>query len=234
MLSGFLTGVGLQLVIGKLPDMLGLESSGGLLEKIGYVSSNLSQASVMTAVLSFATVGFILFLAKNRPRWPAALVALVVVTALATVFGLRHHGAMVIGAVPSGLPGFRAPSIGLDRAQHLFFTALSIAFVILVQSTAVSRRYAAKHDEDVNDNQDLLALGMANIASAATGGFAINGSPPRTSASDSIGGHSQMVNVLMALIIASILLFATDLLSNCAYCGYCGNCFCGRATLNKI
>lgn len=208
-LIGFISGVGVQLVIGKLPEMLGMHASGNILDKLVYVVSHLSMIGWATAGLSVAVV--VIVLLGWKYRYPGALIALLVAVGATMVGGLETHGIEVIGAVAAGLPHLTIPQITLNMVIELLPAAISIAVVILAQSLAVIRSSAAKHEEKVHDNQDLMALGLANASSALIGGFAINGSPPRTSAGELAGGRSQMVNVIMALLIACVLVFATGL-----------------------
>jgi len=116
-----------------------------------------------------------------------------------------------VGDVPAGLPKLVLPSFTWSDVAVLIPGALAIAIVILAQSAAVARSFATKNGYKDDTNRDLLALAAANAGSAVTGGFAVNGSPPRTAAADGAGGKSQVVNLVMAALIALILLFATGL-----------------------
>lgn len=208
-LTGFISGVGVQLLVGKLPEMLGLEAHGTILAKFGYLVTHLSYIDPLTAALSALIVGIVVLGWKFR--WPGALIALAVAILGTKVFSLQLHGIETIGAVPHGLPSFHAPVMTTKAIVAALPVAFSIALVILAQSLAVIRNSAARYEEKVNDNQDLFALGMANAASALVGGFAINGSPPRTSAGEMAGGRSQFVNVFMSVLIGVVLLFATGM-----------------------
>lgn len=208
-LTGFISGVGVQLLIGKLPEMLGLEAHGTILEKLGYVMTHLNAIDPLTAALSALIVGIVV--AGWKLRWPGALIALAVAILGTKLFALQSHGIETIGIVPHGLPSFHLPELNPKAMMAALPVAFSIALVILAQSLAVIRNSAARYEEKVNDNKDLFALGMANAASALIGGFAINGSPPRTSAGEMAGGRSQLVNVCMSLLIGIVLLFATGM-----------------------
>ncbi|HEU4914679.1 MAG TPA: SulP family inorganic anion transporter [Candidatus Saccharimonadales bacterium] len=208
-LIGFISGVGVQLLIGKLPEMLGLHASGGLFDKLSFLASNIQHAELAPAILSAAIVTIVIL--GWKLRWPGALIGLGLAIIATKLFSLHDLGIEVVGSVPQGLPAFHVPHISWDVVTEVLPVALSIAIVILAQSLAVIRNSAAKHEEKVDDNKDLFALGMANGASALVGGFAVNGSPPRTSAGEMAGGRSQLVNVIMALLIGLVLLFATGL-----------------------
>ena len=208
-LIGFVSGVGVQLVIGKLPEMLGLHASGALLHKLAFLVTHLGSLEIMAAAVSLLVVCIVVL--GWQFKLPGALLALLAAIGLTRLLHLQHHGLAVIGGVPSGLPVLHVPSISMAAVEAAVPFAITIALVILAQSLAVSRSSASKYEEQTNDNQDLAALGAANAASALFGGFAVNGSPPRTTAGEMAGGRSQLVNVFMALMIGVALLFATDL-----------------------
>lgn len=208
-LAGFISGVGVQLIVGKLPEMLGLHAHGTLLNKASFLLSHLANIGWPTAALSAAVVAIVI--AGWRFRYPGALLALLLAIVATKIFELTRFDIEVIGNVPAGLPGITIPHISPEIILTVLPTAFSIAVVILAQSLAVIRNSATKHEEVVNDNQDLMALGFAQAASAMVGGFAVNGSPPRTSAGEMAGGRSQLVNVFMAVVIGFVLLFATGL-----------------------
>jgi MFS superfamily sulfate permease-like transporter len=208
-LVGFISGVGVQLIVGKLPEMLGLQAHGNIFEKFSFLITHLGSVEIVTATLSAILVGIVIL--GWKLRWPGALIALTV-SILGTKFiSLQMHGVETIGIVPHGLPAFHLPDPTLKAMVAGVPIAFSIALVILAQSLAVIRSSAARYEEKVNDNQDLFALGMANAVSALIGGFAINGSPPRTSASEMAGGRSQLVNIFMSVLIGIVLLFATGM-----------------------
>lgn len=211
-LVGFLGGVGVQLIIGKLPDMLGITASGSLWQHITAVITHLGSLNGMAATVSVLVVGIIILTRKTR--LPGELIGLVLAIIFALVFHVQDYGVKMVGALPSGLPPFASPSLNLGMMTTLFPAALSIALVILAQSSAVIRSLANEHDEKVRLNRDLTALSLANAASALTHGFTVNGSPPRSVAADMAGGRTGMVNVLMGVLIGALLLFGSHLLTD--------------------
>lgn len=210
-LAGFLSGVGVSLVIGKLPAMLGIDASGTTWDKLVAIVQGLGDINAASAVLAGGVVVIMLLGERLVPKLPAALLALVTMSVVGVVIGAEDRGVAVIGTIPAGLPGFSFPSISAGEIPRLAASAASIAIVVLAQSAAVSRSFAGKNRYPLDVNADLTGLAAANAASSVTGGFAINGSPPRTAAGDGAGSRSQMVNLVMAASIALILLFATGL-----------------------
>lgn len=208
-LVGFLAGVGVQLMITRLPTMLGIESHGSLWQHLVHIVQNISSINGMAMTISVLVVGIILITRKTKI--PGELLGLVLATGLALAFHVDALGVKLVGVLPAGLPSFVHPEITIGQLVTLFPAALSIAIVILAQSSSVIRSAANEHDEKVRLNQDLFALGFSNAASALTHGFAVNGSPPRSLAADVAGGKSQMVNILMGVFIGILLLFGGEL-----------------------
>ena len=211
---GFLSGIGLQLILSKTPDLLGIEftgSGGHPLQKFAYALSHLDQTNLATMYFSLAL--FALIIVCNKRKLPGSLIG--IITAIIVVyFGhIDSSGVKLVEPVAAGLPHLFLPNISLSMLSSLLMPALAISLVILAQSSSVIRNSAARFDEPVDDNRDLNALGFANIASALTGGFAVNGSPPRTIAAEMNGGRTQLVNVLMAIFIALLLAFFSQILS---------------------
>lgn len=207
-LTGFLAGVGVSLIIGKLPDVLGIKASGTTWDKLVDTVQGLGDINATSALLGLGVVVTMVGGAKVAPKVPAALVALVLFSLIAYLIDAEAKGVGMVGALPSGLPSFAFPSIDASEIARLSATAASIAVVVLAQSAAVARSFATKNGYKVEENADLYGLSLANAASAVTGGFAINGSPPRTAAGDGSGSRSQLVNIVMAVVIGLLLLFA--------------------------
>jgi MFS superfamily sulfate permease-like transporter len=147
---------------------------------------------------------------KISPRIPGALIAVVgtLIASWALDLESRVH---VLGAVPRGLPSIGLPQVdvSLDLIGKLVPTAFAMFVVILAQSAATSRAYAAKYNEQFSENTDLIGLAMANFGAGLSGTFVVNGSPTKTQMVDSAGGRSQLSLIFTALIVLLVLLFLT-------------------------
>ena len=210
-LAGFLSGVGVSLIIGKLPGMLGIEASGTTWDKLVDTVTNLGDVNGASAVLGVGVVVSMLVMERVLPKLPAALLAVMAFSVLGVLVHAEGRGVAMVGKVPAGLPSLTIPTFSSGDVARLAATAAAIAMVVLAQSAAVARGFATKNGYRDDTNQDIYALAAANGGSALTGGFAINGSPPRTAAGDAAGSRSQIVNIVMALVIGLVLLFATGL-----------------------
>ena len=207
-LVGFLAGVGIQLVVTRLPSMLGITSQGEIWQQL----TQFGEINWMTFTISVLVVGLILIM--RRTSVPGELVGIIAATLFAMLFSVEQYGVALVGALPSGLPTFVWPTFSINEIIALIPTALSIAIIVLVQSATVIRNLASEHGEKVQISRDLLALGLANAGAALTQAFPVNGSPLRSLVADMAGGRPRVVNVLVSLMIGVILLFGSVLFTH--------------------
>ena len=213
-LVGFLSGVGLSLLLGELPDMLGVSlTKAGLLPRLWELLRDLPQAHLLTIVMSSGVLLVILLAERFAKKLPGSLLAVVLAIAVTWIFSLDRHGLAVVGAVQAGLPAFRLPPLNVAQMVHLLPLSASLFLVILAQSAATSRSFAQKHDETFSANRDLAALGAANALAALSGTFVVNGSPTKTAVVDSAGGRTQAAQLITAAVTLAVLLFATSLIA---------------------
>jgi SulP family sulfate permease len=209
-LVGFLTGVGFQVGISVLGEMLGVEvTSHRSVVQLVQVLRELPRMSLPTVALSAAVVAVVLALRRFFPRLPGAMIAVVVAVAASARWNFAGRGIGTIGRVAGGLPHLSLHAVGWRDVQSLVSVAASCAVMILTQSAATARIYAARHHEEVNENDDLLGLSAANVAAALSGGFVVNGSPTQTAMAEGAGARSQLAQVSTAAVVAVVLLFLT-------------------------
>ncbi len=215
-LIGFLTGVGVQVAIGQISGMLGIPGGGsGPVQKLVNDFEQLSEISTYTLAVSVAVLGIILGARRINNKIPGALIAVIGAIAVSYFADLQADGVALLGTVPGGLPSISLPDVTIswDLLQQLFPTAFSMFVVILAQSAATSRAYAARYSEKFSENVDLVGLGLANIGAGLSGTFVVNGSPTKTQMVDSAGGRSQLASLTTAVIVVIVLLFLTVPLS---------------------
>ena len=209
-LVGFLTGVGFQVGIAVLGDMLGIpiDTHKTVLQLLELVRG-LPQARPPTLAVSAIVVLVILGLRWLAPRLPGPLFAVVGAIAASAAFDFARHGIDVIGAIPGGLPRIGVPAVSLNEALALVPVAASCFVMIIAQSAATARAYAERHHEPLDENADLVGLAAANAAAALSGTFVVNGSPTQTAMVERSGGRSQIAHLSAALIVALVLLWLT-------------------------
>jgi MFS superfamily sulfate permease-like transporter len=149
-----------------------------------------------------------------KPRVPAVLIAFVGGTVVVAALGLTAYGVPVVGPVPSGFPTPALPTFPLGDILELSLAAIGMAFITLADTSALSRTFAIKYDQEVDPSQEIVALGTANIAAAFFQGFPVSASSSRTAVAEAAGGRSQLVGVVGAVTIVVLLLFAGGLTSD--------------------
>ncbi|MDD4915583.1 MAG: SulP family inorganic anion transporter [Methylococcales bacterium] len=210
-LIGFLTGVGVQVAFGQIAGMLGLKGGGhGTLLAIGSDLRQLEQINPYALGIAVCVLLIITGARRLSDRIPGALLAVAAAIFASWLLDLKHY-LPVLGAIPEGLPHLGLPAVSwdLDMIETLVPVAFAMFVVILAQSAATSRAYAARYGEDFSENTDLVGLGLANIGAGLSGAFVVNGSPTKTQMVDSAGGRSQLALIVTTLVVLLVLVFLT-------------------------
>src|SRR5215468_6308700 len=209
-LVGFLTGVGFQVGIAVLGEMLGVPvDSRRTVEQLAQVVRHLPQVHGPTLCLSGAVVAVVLIFRRLAPRLPGPLFAVVGAVVASAAGNFAAHGIAVIGPVTGGLPRIGVPQVSWEEALALLPVAAACFVMIVAQSAATARAYAARHRQTLDENADLLGLSAANATAALSGTFVVNGSPTQTAMVESSGGRSQLAHLATAVVVALVLLLLT-------------------------
>jgi sulfate permease, SulP family len=225
-LVGFLTGVGFQVAIAMLGDMLGISvSSHGTLVQAWEILHGLPGSNLPTVALSALVAGSILLGKRFAPRIPLSLFAVAGTIAASAVFHFAERGIAVIGPVPGGLPAIGLPDVSWGEALTLLPVAASCFVMIVAQSAATSRAFALRYHERVDTDADILGLSAANAAAAVSGTFVVNGSPTQTAMADRAGARSQVAQLAFAGVVLVVLLFLTGPLQYLPRCVLAGIVF---------
>jgi len=209
-LVGFLTGVGFQVGIAVLGEMLGVEvQSRRTIGQLAQVLHGLPQVHVPTLVLSSAVVVGVLALRRFAPKVPGPLIAVAGAVAASATWHFARHGIEIIGPVAGGLPHLGLPNVNWKDVELLLPVASSCFVMIVAQSAATARVYAGRHHQPLDENSDLVGLSAANAAAALSGTFVVNGSPTQTAMVESSGGQSQIAQLATAAVVALVLLTLT-------------------------
>jgi len=218
-LIGFLTGVGVQVLSGQIPDMLGVaKGTGNWFEQQWAWMTSLGDINWPTFLYAIATIVIIKGFERFIPKVPGAIVAVVLLIGVSTVLDSSGNGVAVIGAVQGGFPPIGLPDVSasdvLDNMATLVAIAFSCFILIIAQSAATSRSFAMKHGQPVDINRDIVGLSGANFAAGLSGTFVVNGSPTKTQILDGQKGHTQIANITMSAIVLLVVLFFTAVLTN--------------------
>ena len=209
-LVGFLTGVGFQVGITVLGEMFGIAvHSRRTPLQLYEVIRSLPQAHGFTVAISISVVACVMLFRRFAPKLPGHLFAVAGAIAASAVFHWSQHGVAILGPVPGGLPHFTLPDLNWKDAQTLVPVAGACFVMIVAQSAATARAYAARHHQQVDSNTDLVGLGAANVAAAFSGTFVVNGSPTQTAMVERSGGTNQLAHLTTAGFVAVVLVFFT-------------------------
>lgn len=213
-LVGYVAGLAVIMTVSQLTKVTGVPTSGDTI--IGEVSAfitNASQVHWPTLAMSLTVVVALLALTPLLPRLPMPLIVVLVATGLTAWLGLDAYGIQTAGAVPSALPTLGIPDVTLEDLRTLAFPALGLLVVGYSENLLDSRMFAARHQQSIDANRELLALGAGNLASAAISAFPVSSSASRTAIADSSGAKTQAYSLVAAAIIVGVLLGLGDLLA---------------------
>jgi high affinity sulfate transporter 1 len=214
---GYMNGIALTVLLSQLPKLFGfsVEADGPLHQIWAFVEGVFSGKTHMaTLAVGAGTLAAILLL-QRAPRAPAVLIAVVAATLAADVFDLSTRtGLSVLGRLPQGLPAPSLPIIGMQDIQAVLLGGLAVALVSFADTSVLSRVYAARTRTSVDPNQEMIGLGVANLAAGFFQGMPISSSSSRTPVAEAAGARTQVTGVVGALAIAVLLLAAPDLLRN--------------------
>jgi sulfate permease, SulP family len=218
-LVGFLTGVGFQVGISVLGQMLGIETtSRTTVVQLYEVFHGLPKAHLPTMLVTIIVLAVVFVLHRIAPKIPGSLVALIGGTAASAIWNFAGHGISIIGPIIGGLPHLGLPDVHWTDVAPLAPIAGSCAIMILAQSAATSRVYAARHRQHLDADQDIVGLASANAAAAFSGTFVVNGSPTQTAMIEGAGSQSQIAQVTTAAVVAIVLLSLTRPLQYLPHC----------------
>jgi len=215
---GYLNGIALTVIVGQLPKILGFSSSGDNLvqEAVSLVQGVAQGMTNWTSLaIGVTCLAVVLIFKRQWPKIPGVLVAVVGATILVGFFDLATTaGVAVVGALPQGLPSFQIPRVAAGDLSALAAGAVAITLVSFADTSVLSRTFALRGGYTVDQNQEIIALGAANVAAGLFQGFSISSSSSRTPVAESAGAKTQLTGVVGALCIALLLLFAPALLQN--------------------
>ncbi len=210
-IAGFTSAAALIIGFSQLKHLLGINIPRGKVhETILNVAQNIDQINLPTLALGGVAIVVLLAIKRMKRRIPGPLIVVLLGIAAVYVLQLTTLGVKVVGEVPSGLPSFSSPAISLGAIQILLPTALAIAFVSFMESIAVAKAIQKKHkDYEINNNQELIGLGLANIFGSFFKAFPVTGGFSRTAVNDQAGAKTGLAAIISAVLIVLTLLFLT-------------------------
>lgn len=212
--TGFVFGLALVIIVGQVPKILGVPAGeGNFFQQAWDILLNLDEALPLTVLLGVGALVMLRALRRSLPQVPAAPIVLVVGMLAVALFDLDLKGVAVVGSVPRGLPQLTIPRFSLADFTALLAGAFSIAFLAMGETVGMGRAFALKHHYDLDSDQELLGLGVANIGTSLFQGFAVDGSMSTSATAEASGGKTQLTGLMSAGFVLLTLLFLAPLFS---------------------
>lgn len=215
---GYMNGIALTVLVGQLPKLFGFEVDGeGLIDELVHFVQGVGDGLVNPTALIIGVAGIVVILVCKRwlNRVPGVLLCVVGATVIVWAFDLAaRRDLSVVGDVPRGIPAPALPSVSWDDVRSLVPGAVGIALVSFADTSVLSRTFAVRHGQHVDADQEMIALGAANVAAGFFKGFPVSSSASRTPVAEQAGARSQLTGVVGALAIVVILVAIPGVLAD--------------------
>lgn len=215
-LVGFTAAAAIIIGFSQVKHILGvsIDRKDHFYETVIDVAKALGDTHGVTLALGAGSIAALLGIKRIAPRIPGALIVVIATTAIAAGADLADDGVSTVGSIPDSLPAFGLPDINGGLVGDLVVTALVITMVGFMESIAVAKVYARRHRYEVEPNQELVALGMANVTSGVFGGYPVTGGFSRTAVNDTAGARTPLASIITALLVLVSIAFFTPLFTN--------------------
>jgi len=202
-LSGFMVGLAIVIAVGQLDKILGIEAEGdNVLGDLGSMLEQISEWSWPTIAIGAAALAALFLIEAYLPKLPGALIVMLVAIAASALLGWEESGIHVVGEIPAELPNLGLPEWpGWDLMSDVMVGALAVIVVAFAESYAAAKSYAARFGYEVDANQEMIALGAANLGAGLSGGFVVDGSLSKTAAGVEAGQKTQMTGIVTAVFV---------------------------------
>lgn len=211
-MGGFISGVGVTIILMQLPKLFGGNAgTGEIIVLIPHIIKECANFNLVSCLLGVGTIAIILVFKKILPKVPMTVVMLAVGIVLAAVFKIDRFGVKLLPAVDAGLPQLFVPDMRAVQGHVLdcVMLGLTIALVIMAQTLLAANSYASKYDYKIDNNRELFAYAMMNIAGGVSGSCPINGSVSRSGIADQFGCKSQLMSVTSFVTMLIVVMFYT-------------------------
>ena len=214
-MEGFVFGLAIFVTVSQLPKLFGIKKgSGDTIAQFVHLIGQLGNTSAATLAVGAGALGLLFALERLAPKIPGGLIALVLGILVSSVFSLSSHGVEIVGHVPSGLPTPGVPSVHGADIVPLIAAAGGMLLVIFSESLGAADTFATKYGYEIDPNQELIALGAANLGSGLVGGLAGGGSLSQSAVNEGAGARSEISPLIAAVLIVVTVLVLTPLFKN--------------------
>ncbi|HKP42445.1 SulP family inorganic anion transporter [Mycobacterium sp.] len=213
-LVGYMTGVAVIMIGSQLGKVTGVSVEGDeFIDQIRSFVAGLDAVHWPTIVLAAAVLILLLVLSWFVPRLPGPLIAILIATAAVAVFSLDSYGVKVVGDIPSGFPAPGVPTISAADLVALLIPAAGISIVAFSDNVLTARTFAARHDQRVDANAELRALGVCNVGTGMLHGFPVSSSGSRTALGDALGGRTQFYSIVSLFVVLAVMVVGRGVLA---------------------
>lgn len=210
-MGGFISGICMTIILMQVPKLYGGEAgSGELIELLRHIAGEASDVNAFSLILGVSVLLLLLVSRRLIPRFPMAICVMIAGAAAEYIWNIDRLGVACLPDTAAGLPELVIPRPDIETLPELIAASLSIAVVIMAETLLAENNFAQKNRYSIDDNQELLAFAMANLAGALTGCCPINGSVSRTTMSEQYGGRTQLTGIIAGATMMVILLCGTD------------------------
>lgn len=209
---GYMAGLAVIIVVSQLPKLFGFSIEGGnsVTDVRGFLA-NLDETNLWALAVGLLALGIIIVLRRWRSTVPGILIAVAVTVLASALLDLAARDVAVVGVLPQGFPMPSFPAVELADLPLLIGGAIGITLVAVGDTVSVSSGFAAKRGAEIDTDQEIVAIGTANVAAGFFSGFAVSTSSSRTAVADQAGAKSQLAGLIAAALVLAMLLWIPGL-----------------------
>jgi SulP family sulfate permease len=209
-MKGFLVGTGIVIIVSQIPKLLGLSGApSSFFDKIVFILQNLPETNFYALALGISALLLFFALEHKFPRLPGSLIVVILSIIFVAWTDLVEKGVEIVGTIPQGLPQIGVPVFTPADVELVFPLAIGLFVLSFVELSTIARTYAKAHEYEIDNNQELLALGASSVSVGIAQGFPISGSFSKTAVNDRNGAKTQLAGAIAAGVIILVVLYFT-------------------------
>ena len=209
-MGGFISGICATIILMQIPKLYGAGAgTGEFFELFEHIATTVKSANVPSIVMGVIALIILLISRRVIPKFPMAICVMAAGAIMSCFIDMDQYGIVCLSKVSRDLPSLIVPQIDMRMLPNILTVSLSVAVVIMAETLLAENNFAQKNRYKIDDNQELLAFGAANLAAAFTGCCPINGSVSRTTMNEQYGGRTQLTGIVAGVVMIVILLCGT-------------------------
>ena len=209
-MKGFLVGTGMVIIVSQVPKILGLSGApSSFFEKIGFILQNIPEINIYALALGMGALLLFFLLEHKFPRLPGSLFVVILSIIFVALTDLAEKGVEIVGTIPQGLPELGFPVISPGDIELVLPLAIGLFILSFVELSTIARTYAKEHEYEIDNNQELLALGASSVSVGLAQGFPVAGSFSKSAVNDRNGAKTQLAGAIAAGVTILVVLFLT-------------------------